>query len=110
MLCPLEGVVDIHALLTLYLSTARRAGFALHTNCRVEELLVEAGRVVGASVVSRLHSDPVFKAQMDLARKEIEAARAAGAAAPGPGRPDNSISPTRPGPAGPGCRTSNPPP
>ena len=39
---------------------------------------VEAGRVVGASTVSRLHADPVFAAQLAAARKEIEAARAAG--------------------------------
>jgi acid phosphatase (class A) len=43
---------------------------------------VEAGRLVGASTVSRLHADPVFKAQLELARKEMEAARAAGAKAP----------------------------
>jgi acid phosphatase (class A) len=43
---------------------------------------VEAGRVVGASVVSRLHTDPVFAAQLELARKEIETARAAGAKPP----------------------------
>jgi acid phosphatase (class A) len=39
---------------------------------------IEAGRVVGAAVVSRLHADPVFAAQLAAARKEIEAARAAG--------------------------------
>ncbi len=39
---------------------------------------IEAGRVVGASVVSRLHADPVFLAQLVAARKEIEAARLAG--------------------------------
>jgi acid phosphatase (class A) len=43
---------------------------------------VEAGRIVGASTVSRLHADPVFVAQMAEARKEIEAARAAGAKSP----------------------------
>ncbi len=43
---------------------------------------IEAGRIVGASTVSRLHLDPVFKAQLDLARKEVEAARAAGAKSP----------------------------
>ena len=43
---------------------------------------IEAGHVVGASTVSRLHADPVFAAQLDLARKEIEAARAAGAKSP----------------------------
>jgi acid phosphatase (class A) len=43
---------------------------------------VEAGRVIGASVVSRLHADPVFSAQMAAARKEIERARAAGLKSP----------------------------
>lgn len=43
---------------------------------------VEAGRIVGASTVSRLHGDPVFAAQMAQARKEIEAARAAQAKPP----------------------------
>ena len=43
---------------------------------------IEAGRVVGASTVSRLHADPVFAAQMAAARKEIEAARAAGLKSP----------------------------
>jgi D-arginine dehydrogenase len=45
--CPREGVVDIHALLTRYLQQAREAGFRLHTGCPAEELLVEAGRVIG---------------------------------------------------------------
>ena len=40
---------------------------------------VEAGRIVGASTVSRLHGDPVFRAQLQHAQREIEAARAAGA-------------------------------
>lgn len=39
---------------------------------------VEAGRLVGASVVSRLHAHPVFAAQLAAARKEIDGARAAG--------------------------------
>lgn len=39
---------------------------------------VEAGRLVGAATVSRLHADKVFAAQLTAARKEIEAARAAG--------------------------------
>lgn len=43
---------------------------------------IQAGRVVGASAVSRLHADPVFAAQLELARKEIEAARAANAKSP----------------------------
>ncbi len=45
--CAGEGVVDVHALLTHYLRTARDGGFALRPNCGVEDLLVEAGRVVG---------------------------------------------------------------
>jgi acid phosphatase (class A) len=40
---------------------------------------VEAGRLVGAATVSRLHDDPVYRAQQALARREIEAARASGA-------------------------------
>jgi acid phosphatase (class A) len=43
---------------------------------------VEAGRIIGAATVSRLHADPVFLAQMAEARKEIAAARAAGAKSP----------------------------
>ncbi len=43
---------------------------------------IEAGRVIGASVVSRLHADPVFAAQMAGARKEIQGARAAGLKSP----------------------------
>lgn len=39
---------------------------------------VEAGRIVGAATVSRLHADPVYLAQVAAARKEVEAARAAG--------------------------------
>ncbi len=39
---------------------------------------VEAGRLVGAATVARLHDDPVYRAQQQLARKEIESARAAG--------------------------------
>jgi len=43
---------------------------------------IEAGRVVGAATVSRLHADPVFAAQLFAARKEIESARAAGLSSP----------------------------
>jgi len=39
---------------------------------------VDSGRVVGAATVARLHTDPVFTAQLALARKEIQAAWAAG--------------------------------
>jgi glycine/D-amino acid oxidase-like deaminating enzyme len=45
--CPAEGVVDVHALLTHYLRGARAGGFTLRTGCGVEDLIVEAGRVVG---------------------------------------------------------------
>ncbi|MHC1729066.1 MAG: phosphatase PAP2 family protein [Syntrophobacteraceae bacterium] len=43
---------------------------------------IEAGRVVGAATVSRLHADPVFAAQLELARKEIETARASSVKSP----------------------------
>jgi glycine/D-amino acid oxidase-like deaminating enzyme len=45
--CALEAVVDIHALLSRYLQLAREQGFSLVTGCRVEDLLVDAGRIVG---------------------------------------------------------------
>lgn len=45
--CNAEGIVDIHALLGTYLATAREAGFVLRTNCRVNALIVEEGRVKG---------------------------------------------------------------
>lgn len=45
--CAGEGVVDVHALLTHYLRVAKAGGFALRTDCRVEALVIEAGRVVG---------------------------------------------------------------
>ena len=43
---------------------------------------VEAGRVIGAATVSRLHANAIFAAQLAAARKEIEATRAAGAKSP----------------------------
>jgi acid phosphatase (class A) len=43
---------------------------------------LEAGRVVGAATVARLHADPVYVAQMAEAQKEIAAARAGGAQPP----------------------------
>jgi acid phosphatase (class A) len=47
--------------------------------CRVHwKSDLEAGRIVGAATVSRLHAEPLFTAQMALAREEIAAARAAG--------------------------------
>ena len=39
---------------------------------------VEAGRLVGAATVSRLHAKPVYVAQLERAREEIDAARANG--------------------------------
>jgi acid phosphatase (class A) len=43
---------------------------------------VEAGRIVGAATVARLHADPVYAAQVAQARKEVEAVRAAGSKSP----------------------------
>lgn len=43
---------------------------------------VEAGRLVGAATVSRLHADPVFVAQMARAKEEIERSRSVGAKPP----------------------------
>ena len=37
---------------------------------------VNAGRVVGAGVVARLHDDPAFRADFEAARKELDAVRA----------------------------------
>jgi len=45
--CGAEGIVDVHALLTHFLRTARAGGFALRTGCGVEDLVTEGGRVVG---------------------------------------------------------------
>lgn len=42
----------------------------------------EAARLVGAATISRLHANPVFVAQMTEARREIDAARKAGAHSP----------------------------
>jgi acid phosphatase (class A) len=39
---------------------------------------VHAGRVIGAAVVARLHTDPVFLAQLAAARKELAAVWAKG--------------------------------
>lgn len=51
--------------------------------CRVHwKSDVDAGRIVGAATVSRLHADAVFAAQMAQAKKEVERARQAGARAP----------------------------
>jgi acid phosphatase (class A) len=37
---------------------------------------VDAGRVMGAGVVARLHDDPTFRADFEAAREELEAVRA----------------------------------
>jgi acid phosphatase (class A) len=39
---------------------------------------IEAGRLIGAATVARLHADSVFKAQLEAARTEIAKARARG--------------------------------
>jgi acid phosphatase (class A) len=41
---------------------------------------VDAGRVMGAATVARLHADPAFLADVEAARAEVEEARAAGEA------------------------------
>jgi D-arginine dehydrogenase len=62
--CEDEAVADIHALLTRYIEAARAAGFRLRTNTRVEELLVEAGTVVGVRTGSgeEIRADVVIDA------------------------------------------------
>jgi acid phosphatase (class A) len=40
---------------------------------------VDAGRVVGAAAVARLHGDETYRAQLALAREEVQAQRARGA-------------------------------
>jgi acid phosphatase (class A) len=51
--------------------------------CRVHwKSDLDAGRIVGAATVSRLHANELFLAQRDLARAEIAAARAAGLHSP----------------------------
>ena len=61
--CGAEGVVDVHALLTHYLRAARAGGFTLRTDCGVDELTVEAGRVVGVETpAGRIRADVVIDA------------------------------------------------
>ena len=48
--CPADGVVDIHALLMMYLEQAKAKNFELHTGCGADRLLVEGSRVVGVAV------------------------------------------------------------
>jgi len=45
---------------------------------------VDAGRVMGAATVARLHADPLFRAQMEAARVEVARVRASGS------RPDQA--------------------
>ena len=52
LFCATEGVVDVHALLTHYLRAARAGGFPVRTGCGVEELVVEAGRVIGVQTAT----------------------------------------------------------
>jgi len=44
---------------------------------------VDAGRLMGSAAVAKLHSDPVFRAQMDAARIEVARARSSGLRASG---------------------------
>lgn len=61
--CPQEAVVDIHALLTRYVQLARESGFRLVTDCAVDDLLVEAGRVVGVrTALGEVRADAVVDA------------------------------------------------
>ncbi len=61
--CPGEGVVDIHALLTLYLRLARDSGFTLHTGTPVLDLVIEGGRVTGVETPEgRVQADVVIDA------------------------------------------------
>lgn len=59
---------------------ARGYAFGAHRAvCRVHwQSDVEAGRIVGAATVSRLHSNPTYVAQVALAQKEVAMARASG--------------------------------
>jgi acid phosphatase (class A) len=43
---------------------------------------LEAGHMLGAGLVARLHAEPAFRADLDKARVEVAAARAANTAAP----------------------------
>jgi len=61
--CPEEGVVDIHALLTRFLVSAREAGFQLQTKCGVESLMVAGGRVQGVhTTLGEIRADVVIDA------------------------------------------------
>jgi len=50
--CAEEGVVDVHALLTYYLRTAREGGFILRAACGADSVVLEAGRVAGVETAA----------------------------------------------------------
>lgn len=52
LFCATEGVVDVHALLTHYLRSARAGGFPVRTGCGVDALVIEAGRVTGVQTAA----------------------------------------------------------
>jgi D-arginine dehydrogenase len=61
--CGDDGVADIHALLSFYLTSARRSGFTIHTGCRVDALLTEGGCVKGVHTnVGTVRADCVIDA------------------------------------------------
>ena len=61
--CPSDGVLDVHALLSRYLDDAKAGGFSVHTGCRVDDLLIEGGRVRGVRVADRtIRADVVVDA------------------------------------------------
>jgi D-arginine dehydrogenase len=61
--CPLEGVVDVHALLTTMRQEARECGVEVRTRASVTELLVEGRRVTGVRVADReIRAGTVFDA------------------------------------------------
>ena len=47
---------------------------------------VDAGRITGSAVVSRLHADPGFNAQLEKAKKEFAGLKKAGKVAPAPAK------------------------
>jgi len=47
LFCPDEATADIHELLTVLIRHARHTGFTLHTNCRVEGVMMAGGRAIG---------------------------------------------------------------
>ena len=51
---------------------------------------VVEGRMVGAATVARLHADPVFRADLEAARDELAAVRAAGVPPPGDCRAEDA--------------------